>query len=59
MTNLIGGADGETLEILAELRAEKSGAILIVLIDGEGQKLRLRLSADLAREIRDELEDVV
>ncbi|MBI4692448.1 MAG: hypothetical protein HY749_00315 [Gammaproteobacteria bacterium] len=59
MTNLIGGTDGETLEILAELRAEKSGAILIVLIDGEGQNLRLRLSADLAREIRDELEDVV
>ena len=59
MTSLIGGTDGETLEILAELRAEKSGTILVVLIDGEGQKLRLRLSADLAREIRDELEDVV
>lgn len=59
MTNLIGGADGETLEILAELRAEKSGTILVVLIDGEGQKLRLRLSSDLAREIHDELEDVV
>ena len=59
MTSLIGGGSDETLEVLAEVRAEKSGTILVVLIDGEGRKLRLRLSPELAREMCDEIDDVL
>lgn len=43
----------EAMEVLAELRAEKAGVIIAVFVDSAGDKVVLRLTASVARDLHD------
>ena len=49
----------ETMEVLAELRAEKSGLVVAVFIDSAGDKVVLRLTESVARDLYDALDGAV
>ena len=53
MITKVGIHNDETMEVLAELRAEKAGVIIAVFVDRAGDNVVLRLTASVARDLHD------
>ena len=48
----------ELMDVLLHIREHRGGNVDVTFIDGTGQKATVRLSAQAARDLRDELNDI-
>jgi hypothetical protein len=59
MTDKVDRSAYESIEILVSVSRDVDGRVLCTLVAEDGAKLRLRLDQTVARDLRDELEEIV
>jgi hypothetical protein len=58
MDNSVYTHSDELMDVLLNIRQDRRGNVDATFIDGAGQKATVRLSAQAARDLRDELNDM-